>query len=309
MRRAGWGPPGRRPTAPTTTPASWSVVVIGRLPHDRGGDPAGPALVAEVEDQVRQLALGQAVDQVGGRWARRRSPPAIRMSSGASSPEGEPALRLDRAASRRPRGRRARRRPRRRRRPHPPRRSGPCTTATRSPNARSRSVAIASASGSRSTPTTSRHAGVQERRGVPAGAERHVHDDVGPGEQLARPRRPSPDGGAPRSPDVPDEQPERDRGDEGERRHPDQRQALPHLRAQLPGVSWILSAIPTSFLISGSRACPLDRRRRRRPRSARSWPGPRSPCGRARRARSRPCRSRPPRATAPATSAVPGRRA
>ena len=62
VRRAGWGPPGRRPKALATTPASWSVGLdpcpLSRA-ADRRRDATRTVLLPVLEEQVGELGLRQ----------------------------------------------------------------------------------------------------------------------------------------------------------------------------------------------------------------------------------------------------------
>ena len=67
VRRAGWGPPGVVPGRPRPRRRADRCVIGAR---DRArtmarGDPARPRLLAELEDQVGELLLGQPVHEVG----------------------------------------------------------------------------------------------------------------------------------------------------------------------------------------------------------------------------------------------------
>ena len=104
VRRAGWGPPGRRPTAPTMTPASWSVVVIGRLPND-GARRSGATRCSPPYSKIRSASsCSESSLTRSAAVGRRPRPSACQRSVLAIA---EPALRGDPAASSRPRGRRA----------------------------------------------------------------------------------------------------------------------------------------------------------------------------------------------------------
>ena len=155
------------------------------------GDPARATLARRTRRSGRRARVREARSRGRRpRARRRRRPPSA--CRAARRRDSRTRARPGRAASTRPRGRRARRRPARRRPPRRPRRTSSCTepepVAVRGEPLAGHRERL----GSRSTPITRSTPASQQRRGVPAGAQRHVDDRPGRGPPTRNrpPRRP-----------------------------------------------------------------------------------------------------------------------